>query len=146
MNWTEEDLRRWTDHHVEEAPSFTTNTVSPPRSPLPAAAPAPRPHKYGVSPKEERTIDGALFASKAEAHAYQTLKMLKDTGQIVKLERQPRFSFPMGFSYVADFDVTYDDGSRSIIDVKGMETPEFKLKRKCFEYFYPELKLDLWRR
>jgi len=26
-------------------------------------------------------------------------------------------------------------------DSKGFQTPAFKLKRKCFEYFYPDLTL-----
>lgn len=35
--------------------------------------------------------------------------------------------------YVVDFEVTKADGSIELIEVKGFETPEFKLKRKLFE-------------
>jgi hypothetical protein len=44
-------------------------------------------------------------------------------------------------TYRADFRVTYTDGHQEIEDVKGMETEIFKLKRKMFEYKYPELTL-----
>ncbi|MEN6396766.1 MAG: DUF1064 domain-containing protein [Methanoregula sp.] len=44
-------------------------------------------------------------------------------------------------TYTADFRVTYSDGHQEIEDVKGMETEIFKLKRKMFEYKYPELTL-----
>jgi len=43
--------------------------------------------------------------------------------------------------YRADFRVTYTDGHQEIEDVKGMETEIFKLKRKMFEYRYPDLTL-----
>jgi predicted Zn-ribbon and HTH transcriptional regulator len=46
-------------------------------------------------------------------------------------------------TYVADFRVTYADGHQEIEDVKGMETALFKLKRKMFEYRYPELTLRI---
>lgn len=45
--------------------------------------------------------------------------------------------------YRADFRVTYPDGHQEIEDVKGMETEIFKLKRKMFEYKYPELTLKV---
>jgi hypothetical protein len=44
-------------------------------------------------------------------------------------------------TYSADFGVTYKDGHTEIIDVKGMETEAFKIKRKMFEFKYPELAL-----
>lgn len=45
--------------------------------------------------------------------------------------------------YIADFRVTYTDGHQEIEDVKGMETAMFKLKKKMFEYRYPELTLKI---
>jgi hypothetical protein len=44
--------------------------------------------------------------------------------------------------YVADFEVHHLDGSIEVIDVKGMETEAFKIKRKLFEKKYPH-KLSL---
>ena len=46
-------------------------------------------------------------------------------------------------TYIADFRVTYSDGHQEIEDVKGMETEIFKLKRKMFEYRYPDLTLKV---
>jgi len=48
-----------------------------------------------------------------------------------------------GIIYRADFRVTYADGHQEIEDVKGMETEIFKLKRKMFEYRYPDLTIKL---
>ncbi len=102
-------------------------------------------NKYGVSPKEERTVDGILFASKAEAKAYQELSFLQKSGAVKHIELQPVFKFPMGYEYRADFRVTYDDGTVEVIDVKGMETPVFKLKKRDMAYFYPDVKLSIWK-
>ena len=45
-------------------------------------------------------------------------------------------------SYIADF--VYEQGGKIIVeDVKGMQTKEFKLKRKMFEYQFPELTLTI---
>lgn len=44
-------------------------------------------------------------------------------------------------TYSADFLVTYKDGRTEIVDVKGMETEAFKIKRKLFEYKNPGLTL-----
>lgn len=104
-----------------------------------------RRNKYGVAPKEERTVDGILFASKAEMEAYCKLRMLQAAGEVTKLELQPVFKFPPGFEYRADFRVTYRDGSVSVVDTKGVETAVFRLKKRCLEYFYPDVKLEIWR-
>lgn len=104
-----------------------------------------RRHKYGVAPKEERTVGNITFASKAEAQAYATLLILRQKNEITKLELQPVFKFPMGYEYRADFRVTWSDGREEVIDVKGFETPVFKLKAKNMAYFYPDVKLRLWK-
>ena len=103
-----------------------------------------RRNKYGVAPKDARTYDGVTFASKREMEVYIELSMLARAGAISCLERQPKFPFPMGFSYVADF-AFWQDGKRRVIDVKGHETAVFKLKRKCMEHFYPTVKLEVWK-
>ena len=46
-------------------------------------------------------------------------------------------------TYRADFRVAYMDGHVEIVDVKGMETEIFKIKRKIFEYRYPDLTLKV---
>lgn len=97
-----------------------------------------------VAPAAERTLDGILFDSKAEATRYAELKMLLKAGMIQKLELQPVFPLvpaqgkERGLSYVADF--SYEEsGHRIVEDVKGMRTDVYKLKRKLFRAMYPEI-------
>ena len=88
-------------------------------------------------------IDGITFDSKAEGQFYEYLKELKEAGEVVTFELQPVFILQDGFvrydgkkilpiKYKADFKVEYKDGTEDVIDIKGMLTPEFKLKRKMF--------------
>jgi len=41
--------------------------------------------------------------------------------------------------YISDFHVFYTDGTNVVFDVKGMVMNDFKLKRKIFDYVYPNL-------
>lgn len=93
-------------------------------------------------------VDGITFDSKAEAERYSDLKLLERAGFISSLVLQPEFELQPKFhkngktyrsiTYRADFSYT-EQGKTIIEDVKGMETKEFKLKRKLFEYRYPDL-------
>lgn len=87
-------------------------------------------------------LDGHFFHSEAEANRYMQLKVLVTAGKIDRLERQ--VSYPIhidGFlicTYVADFRyyVRGADGSIEAIvveDVKGLETAEYKIKKKLTE-------------
>lgn len=96
--------------------------------------------KYGAKKIE---VDGIIFDSKAEAKFYTQLKNNK-----IEFELQPKFLLQEAFKkngkhfrkieYIADFKI----GNR-VIDIKGIETEAFKIKKKLFEYKYPELKLEL---
>ncbi|EIQ6120639.1 DUF1064 domain-containing protein [Listeria monocytogenes] len=91
-------------------------------------------------------IDNIKFDSKAEAAYYQQLKLLKMSGEVVSFDLQPEFILQDPFvkngkkyhaiNYRADFLVRYKDGHEELIDVKGMLTNEFILKRKLFEMRY----------
>lgn len=105
-----------------------------------------RSHKY----KAKRTeIDGITFDSRAEAKYYQELKLLKRAGIVKDIQLQPKFPLLetfrkdgkvyRGIDYIADFLVTYADGHEEIVDVKGMRTAVYQIKRKWFESKYPEL-------
>lgn len=93
-------------------------------------------------------IDGIKFQSQAEGLKYWELKH-DDT--VERFELQPKFelipaSIKFGrksraIYYKADFEVWYKDGRHEIIDVKGFQTKEFKLKAKMFDYKYPDLLL-----
>ena len=93
-------------------------------------------------------IDGIVFDSKLEADFYLRLKPLVKSGKIKELKIHPRYLLQEGFSkngkhynpifYVADFEVTYEDGITVIYDTKGMKTEVYKIKRKLFEYKYQD--------
>jgi hypothetical protein len=99
-------------------------------------------------------IDGITFDSKAEGEYYLHLKQQQEQGLIDSYELQPKFILQEGFKkdgknirpilYIADFDIWKLDGTREIIDVKGFETADFKIKRKLFEKKYP-FKLTLMK-
>jgi hypothetical protein len=87
-------------------------------------------------------VNGIRFASRRESERYWQLFLMQRAGEIAKLEVQPTFKFPMGFAYKADF--MYEvNGKKVVEDVKGFATPVFKLKEKCFRYFYSELELKI---
>lgn len=98
-------------------------------------------------------IDEFTFDSKDEARYYEHLKKLKETGKIKDFKLQPVFALQSKFQkenkkyraidYIADFEIEKNDGTKVVIDVKGLATETAKLKRKLFEYKYRELEL-LW--
>lgn len=81
--------------------------------------------------------DSIKFGSKAEASYYNRLKTLKESGEILFFLRQVPFDLPGSTKYFVDFQVFYADGTVAFIDVKGMSTPMFILKKKQVESLYP---------
>lgn len=95
--------------------------------------------KYRAIPT---VVNGIRFASKKEAAAYWVLFLRQKSGEISDLELQPKFKFPCGPSYIADFRYT-EKGKSIIIDVKGIQTPVFRLKMRMFKMHYPDLDLRI---
>lgn len=91
-------------------------------------------HKFNAKPCES---DGLKFPSKAERAYYEKLKLLKASGEVLFFLRQVPFDLPGNTVYRADFMVFYADGSAKVVDVKGMRTPVFELKKKLLEETYP---------
>lgn len=91
-------------------------------------------HKFHAERCER---DEIKFSSKAERRFYDQLKLLQRSGDVLFFLMQVPFRLPAGIVYRADFMVFYADGNCEVIDVKGMETTEFKLKRKLLEENYP---------
>lgn len=91
------------------------------------------------------TVDGITFDSKKEANRYFELKCLEKAGEITELKLQPKFDFKLSgftkdkkiFTYKADFSY-YNKGEKFpvIEDVKGFQTPVFRLKKKLIEALY----------
>jgi len=100
-------------------------------------------------------IDKIKFSSHREAKYYGYLKTLKKLGEVTGIECQPVFELQPKFekhgikykaiTYIADFRVKYADGHEEIIEIKGFETPLWKIKQKIFEYRYPDLTLKVIR-
>jgi hypothetical protein len=98
----------------------------------------PRKSKYNAKKTVE---DGIKFDSKKEAQHYLHLKGRLQRGEIRDLERQVAFQFDIEgvkiFKYVCDF--TYEekqaDGTwlEVIVDVKGVKTDVYRLKKKIIE-------------
>lgn len=100
-------------------------------------------HKYGA---KKAQIDGYVFDSLSEAAHYRELCLLQKAGHISGLEVHPRFMLQKGFKdragkthrpiyYEADFKYL-ENGVEVISDVKGVETPAFRLKLKLFLFQY----------
>lgn len=97
-------------------------------------------HKYNATRVD---LDGIKFASKREANFYAYLKARKAEGTVVQFLRQVPFYLPGGTRYVCDFLIFYADGSCEFVDVKGMETETFKLKKKLVETLYAPITITL---
>lgn len=91
-------------------------------------------HKFRAKPVKD---DGHHFPSKLEHAYFCRLELLKRAGEVVFFLRQIPFHLPGGAKYVCDFIVFYTDGSVKFIDAKGVETSEFKMKKKMVEALYP---------
>lgn len=91
-------------------------------------------HKFGAKPQ---TLDGIRFDSKLEAQYYQRLKIAQGTGELLFFLRQVPFELPGKVFYRADFMEFWADGEVKIVDCKGYDTPQSKMKRKQVEYLYP---------
>jgi hypothetical protein len=81
-------------------------------------------------------VDGIIFDSKKEAARYVELKLLQKQGHIKNLERQVRVDVTHNatllFFWKADF-AYFENGKRIYEDVKGFETPLWRLKKKILK-------------
>ena len=71
----------------------------------------------------------------------------KDDKELKGLQRKHPGCTVQAIKYIADFQLTYNDDSIDIIDVKGIKTADFKIKEKMFNFKYPEyggLKCITW--
>ena len=91
-------------------------------------------HKFRAKPDNR---DGIRFPSKKEAEYYDKLKRDLQEEKIIFFLMQVPFHIPGGAKYLVDFVVFDSNGTVRFIDVKGYETPQFKLKKKLVEQFYP---------
>lgn len=97
---------------------------------LPYSAPVRR-SKYNAKVQE---YNGVKYHSKREAKYAEQLDWLKRAGNIKDWERQVKIPLTVNgqliCNYVVDFKVINRYGGVEFHEVKGMETPDFKLKWK----------------
>lgn len=103
---------------------------------------------------QKTVIDGIRFDSKAESRRYVQLKLLEQAGAISDLKLQPRYRLQEAYKhprtgkkvqaihYIGDFQYV-QEGQVVVEDVKGKETPLFKVKRKLFEFKYQDIELRI---
>lgn len=93
-----------------------------------------KPHKYKAKPN---VVDGIRFDSKKEAAYYLALKDRVRAGEVITFLRQVPIHLPGGTKLVVDFLEFHADGTAHVVDVKGMQTEAFKIKKREVEAIYP---------
>lgn len=102
--------------------------------------PCRKPNKYHA---RKTTVCGRTFDSRREAEVYLELLAQKRAGEIVSIGFQPTYTLLAGFrdnqgnnqrpiTYTADFFVTFADGHSEVIEVKGVRTRDYLLRKKLF--------------
>lgn len=103
-------------------------------------------------------IDGITFDSLNESRYYVCIKRVRDSGQETEHGKLLSFDMQVPYTivpsyvkngrrvrkmeYLADFVLHYENGTKRVIDVKGVETEVFKLKKKFVEYVYPDVVIE----
>jgi len=108
--------------------------------------------KYGARRVKR---DGYMFDSNAEQEHYVELCMRGHAGEITDLKVHPRFQLVKAFRdvdgkkvtgirYFADFSYVDAMTGRTIVeDVKGVQTPLFRVKAKLFKLAIKEGRFDV---
>lgn len=91
-----------------------------------------KPHKYKARPKGE-------YASKRESEYAKLLGERKAGGLILDWLEQVPVKLPGSIKYVVDFMIINPDGTVRFVEIKGMATPEWKLKYKLLQDAKPEV-------
>ena len=108
---------------------------------------------YSKYKNKKITIDGITFDSRLEATRYCELKLLYQAGEITQLRLQPEFELIPAFrkngisfrktTYKADFMYLDNRSGKYIVeDTKGFKTDVYKIKRKLFEFKFPDLTIS----
>ena len=97
-----------------------------------------KPNKYHA---RKTTVYGRTFDSKREGDVYLELLAKQQSGEIVRIAFQPQYTLleastdnqgkpQKPITYTPDFLVEYDDGRREVIEVKGVKTRDYLLRKK----------------
>ena len=91
-------------------------------------------HKFKAVRTER---DGIKFPSKKQAAYYDELQMKVKAGFVLFFLMEVPVRLPGGVTYRCDFVEFHADGSCHFVDVKGVRTPQYILKKKQVEALYP---------
>lgn len=105
--------------------------------------------RYNKFNNVQQTYDGYNYDSRAEADYAMELDLRLKAKDIKDWERQYkvdiRYPMPEGkliCTYKVDFRIHHNDDSFELIEVKGMETSTYRLKRKLLEVIWLPENLD----
>jgi hypothetical protein len=99
-------------------------------------------HKYGAV---RTTVRERSYASKAEARYAQQLHMRKAAGEVLGWLEQVPMHLPGGVKYVLDFLVFTASGEVQAVEVKGFETPAWRIKAALVAEAYPWMPVEVVR-
>lgn len=92
--------------------------------------------------KSVKGKDGKIYDSRFEASQGNELELRKKAKDIKDYQTQVNFPLIVnGYNvgtYVADFLIIHNDGSKEILEAKGFATPVFRLKWKLVEALYSD--------
>lgn len=91
-------------------------------------------HKFRNIPT---AVGNAKFSSKKEAKHWEELLLARSSGALLFALRQVPFHHSSGVRYVVDFVEFWKDGDVKFVDVKGLKTPMYKVKKKMIEAEFP---------
>jgi hypothetical protein len=103
-----------------------------------------------VAPKDQRTYEGIVFASKHEMEQYLYMRALEKSGVWKELRRQVRFPLHATNAkgetqvishYVADFTALDREDKLGVFDAKGYRTASYRIAKKWFEWEYWPLRI-----
>lgn len=97
-------------------------------------------HKFGAV---RTAIGERSYASKAEARYAAQLGQRKAAGEVLFWLEQVPLMLPGGVKYVCDFQVFEADGSVRFVEVKGFETPAWKIKARLVAEAYPMIAIEV---
>lgn len=106
-------------------------------------------NKYGA--KKTDAKDGIRRDSKFEASIADELLMRKNGGDILDYDSQYKVEMwaydqngkkAMKVSHKVDFRIHHKDGSFELLEAKGVETSDYKMRRKWLETFWLPFHLD----
>jgi hypothetical protein len=96
-------------------------------------------------------VDDIQFDSRDESLYFLVLKQQLSDGLFAKFTLQPKYELVPKFekngvksraiTYSPDFEIWHHDGTIEVIDVKGMATQQGDMRRKLFDFYYPNIKL-----